>query len=108
MEMKKSALKLEKGYYYHYKHDPKKDLANYSYEVIGIAMDTEDDTYSVIYRPLYEDASLAPAEYYSRPYEMFVGMVEKEGKRVPRFRRITDKKVIGVLEGISGRMDMRE
>ncbi len=32
----------EKGFYYHYKHDPKKGVEYYAYEVFGVALHTED------------------------------------------------------------------
>ncbi len=44
----------EKGFYYHYKHDPHGKKYNYMYEVVGIARNTEENTFTVLYRPLYE------------------------------------------------------
>lgn len=32
----------EKGFYYHYKHDPKGEFNNYAYEVVGLGLHTED------------------------------------------------------------------
>ncbi len=33
----------EKGFYYHYKHDPKGEVNNYAYEVMGVGSHTEED-----------------------------------------------------------------
>lgn len=50
--------KPEKGFYYHYKHDPLKDEFNYAYEVLNIAHHTEveglEESAMVVYRPIYE------------------------------------------------------
>ena len=48
----------EKGFYYHYKHDPEGEVNNYAYEVIGVGIHTEEDcrpedSSMVVYRPLY-------------------------------------------------------
>lgn len=87
----------EKGFYYHYKHDPKGAVNNYAYEVIGVGFHTEERTYNVIYRPLYKNTFLGQAEFCVRPYEMFMGNVELEGRVVPRFQKITDERVIKEL-----------
>lgn len=94
---------FQKGFYYHYKHDPK-DLNNYAYEVIGVGMHTEDRTYTVIYRPLYKNTFLEGADYCIRPRDMFFEQVTKEGKTFDRFQKITDEKIINVLKEISVEM----
>ena len=94
----------QKGYYYHYKHDLKGSLNNYSYEVIGVARNTEEDSFTVLYRPLYESDWMPPADFQSRPFDMFVGNVEKEGKTFPRFKLITDSDVIAKLDVIKKQM----
>lgn len=63
------------GKYQHYK-------GNY-YEVLGIAKHSETLEEFVVYRALYDDYQL-----WIRPLEMFLGMVEVEGREVPRFRLI--------------------
>ena len=88
------------GFYYHHKHDPKGEITNYAYEVIGVGMDTESREFNVIYRPLYQNTFLGKAQYCIRPYEIFIGQVEKGGKMVPRFVKIEDKEVIEELSGI--------
>lgn len=88
----------EPGYYYHYKHDTTKGVNNYAYEVLGVAMHTEDGSKTVIYRPLYKNISLNDAQFYARPLDMFIENVQKEGKTVPRFTKITDESVIDELK----------
>lgn len=93
-----------KGFYVHFKHDPAGVLNNYTYEVVGIGRNTEEKTFSVLYRPLYENDWLPPADLQSRPLEMFMEEVERAGKRMPRFTRITDLAKIAELEEARDRM----
>ena len=92
------------GFYEHYKHDPEGPEHNYVYEVTGYARNTEDKTFSVLYRPLYENDWFAPATYQSRPLTMFVEDVEKDGVRVPRFKQITDPSLIAELQEVRTRL----
>lgn len=94
----------EKGFYIHYKHDPSGPLNNYIYEVVGIGRNTEDKTYTVLYRPVYENDWMTPADLQSRPLDMFLDTVEKDGASIPRFDLITDMDKISELRQISGRM----
>lgn len=94
----------ERGFYYHYKHDPKGDVGNYAYEVVGTGLHTEDRNYVVIYRPLYKNTFLDNADYCVRPHDMFVGNLDIEGKTLPRFAKIVDPKVIEKLEKIKREM----
>ncbi|NDF13687.1 MAG: DUF1653 domain-containing protein [Proteobacteria bacterium] len=89
-----------KGFYQHYKHDPNGPENNYTYEVIGIGRNTEEGTLTVLYRPLYDSAWMPPADYQSRPLEMFIGMVVRDGKTMPRFERITDSALAAKLETV--------
>ncbi len=104
----------EKGFYYHYKHDPLGSINNYAYEVIGVGHHTEDDcrsidTHMVIYRPLYEALVYKAGKMFDlRPLEMFMENITKEGKTLPRFQKITDKKIIAKLEKIKGEMYFKE
>lgn len=93
-----------KGFYIHYKHDPKGTAHNYMYEVVGIARNTEEKTYSVLYRPLYANDLLPPADVHARPLEMFLENVEKDGVIVPRFSQITDHALIATLETVRDRI----
>lgn len=72
--------KIEKGTYRHSK-------SGKLYEVLGVALQTETDKQLVIYQPLYE----CEHELFARPYDMFVGTVEIDGKIVPRFEKIKSK-----------------
>lgn len=97
----------EKGFYYHYKHDPLGPVNDYAYEVMGVGHHTEDDCRPedanlVVYRPLYESASVyrAGKMFDIRPLGMFMESVTKEGKTMPRFAKITDEAVIAELEVI--------
>ncbi|MBS1209637.1 MAG: hypothetical protein H6R19_2035 [Proteobacteria bacterium] len=67
---------LPMGKYRHYKGG--------EYEVIGLARHSETLEPMVVYRPLYNDTG-----WWLRPFAMFVEEVEIDGKRQPRFTRLT-------------------
>ncbi len=94
----------EKGFYYHYKHDPAKGENDHAYEVIGVAWHTESGECSVLYRPLYENDFLKDADYCARPLTMFMEIVEREGQTFTRFARITDIALIAQLTHIRDTM----
>jgi hypothetical protein len=94
----------QKGFYIHYKHDPSGSPHNYTYEVVGLARNTEEKTYSVLYRPLYENDWFAPADFQARPLEMFLETVEIDGNAIPRFRLISDPLLIDKLNAIRDTM----
>lgn len=75
---------IEKGTYRHNK-------TGNLYEVLGVALQTETDEPLVIYRPLYEHDFAY--KLFARPYDMFVEMVELNGKKQPRFEKIEEKSV---------------
>jgi len=105
--MKVPAQIPEKGFYYHYKHDSKGSINNYAYEVLNIGHHTEEEnTFFVLYRPLYEDAHVyKEGGYYDvRPLGMFMEQVVKNGVSIPRFQKITDSAVIAKLEEIKIKM----
>ncbi len=87
------------GFYYHYKHTDI-DIINYAYEVLNIAHHTEieglDESAMVVYRPLYENASVYKIGQHwdVRPLSMFAENIEKNGKMIERFTRITDENII--------------
>jgi len=62
------------GRYRHYKGG--------EYEVVGVVRHSETLEPMVLYRPLYNDSGL-----WVRPFEMFFGMVELEGRVRPRFAK---------------------
>lgn len=74
----------QKGFYVHYKHDPSGVPYNYMYEVVGIGRNTEEETYTVLYRPLYKSDWMSPADFQSRPLDMFLEEIEKDGIELPR------------------------
>ncbi len=92
------------GFYYHYKHDPSKDIYNYAYEIINIGHHTEieglDESQMVIYAPLYPEAGVYKAgkHFDLRPLTMFLEPVTKEGKTFSRFQEITDPELIEKLK----------
>lgn len=92
------------GFYRHYKHNPQKGSNDYVYEVIGIALHSEEKTYLVAYRPVYVNTYLAPANFSVRPLTMFLENVEVEGKVLPRFEAITDENLIEELITIRNKM----
>ncbi len=98
-----SAIVPEKGFYYHYKHDPAV-LNDHAYEVVGLARNTEDKSFLVLYLPLYENDWFVPATHQARPLEMFMENVTKDGKTFPRFARIMDQKIVTELSAIRDRM----
>lgn len=70
----------------------------YAYEVVGLARHSEDKSYLVLYRPLYDQTFLAPAGVVARPLDMFMEMVEKNGESLPRFRKVEDSELTQQLE----------
>ena len=100
-----SAVALpEKGFYRHYKHHPDGPPHNYTYEVTGIARNTEDESFLMLYRPLYASNWFAPADTQARPLEMFLGTVRKEGYEMPRFERIVKPELVKKLESVRDEM----
>lgn len=105
----------ERGFYYHYKHDPKGPVNNYAYEVVGVGFHTEDNVgpgeeHFLVYRPLYDAAVYKASKelgipcFDNRPLTMWMDNVEKNGKTFPRFQKITDPAVLEQLEKIKKEM----
>ncbi len=94
----------ERGFYYHYKHDPDVSINNYAYELISVGNHTETGEHLVIYRSLYQTEIQKDGQYWLRPLDMWAGDVTKEGKTIPRFQRVTDPEVISQLEAIKSEM----
>jgi hypothetical protein len=59
-----------------------------------------------VYRPLYEEAYAYRngGLFDLRPLHMFFEPAELNGKKVPRFTRITDLNVIAQLQALKARM----
>ncbi|MBP9711960.1 MAG: DUF1653 domain-containing protein [Candidatus Pacebacteria bacterium] len=97
---------IQKGFYYHYKHNPNGELSNYAYEVMGMGIHSETTEPFVVYRSLYEsaDGKGGAQNLWLRPHSMFIENVVKDGKEMKRFTKITDLKVISELETIKHKM----
>jgi len=99
-----------RGFYYHYKHDPKGAVNNYAYEVLGVGHHVEEDcrpidANMVVYRPLYDSEVYKAGKLFSlRPLQIFLGNVTKDGKTLPRFQKITDFRIVAELEQIKNKM----
>lgn len=63
-----------------YRHNKTGNL----YQVLGEALQTENSEILVVYKPLKK----ADYELFVRPVAMFSGLVEIDGKTVPRFEKI--------------------
>lgn len=96
---------IKKGFYYHFKHDPKLSINNYAYEIVAVAKHTETGEITVIYRPMYKNEWLEEAEVFSRPIEMFMDTVEKPEYTGPRFRLIEDPEIIAKLNVLRDGLD---
>ncbi|MGY0399690.1 MAG: DUF1653 domain-containing protein [Ostreibacterium sp.] len=70
---------IPNGKYQHYKGQ--------FYTVIGMARNSETEEWYVIYKTDYGDFST-----WIRPLSMFTEMVDADGKKVPRFVLVADKK----------------
>jgi hypothetical protein len=68
------------GTYRHYKGN--------LYQVDGVGCHSETNELYVVYRPLYEHEGWP--DIWLRPYDMFVSMVESEGKQMPRFELVAE------------------
>jgi hypothetical protein len=55
------------------------------YEVLGVARDSETEQEVVVYRALYGERGL-----WVRPLAMFMQLVERDGRQVPRFAYVAD------------------
>ena len=75
-------LRTMADYYRHFKGG--------KYKLLGIAKDSETLEKMVVYQALYGEG-----EMWVRPYDMFFGTVERDGKVMPRFTRITEEEALG-------------
>jgi hypothetical protein len=100
------------GFYYHYKRTPEDPIEKSVYQVVGTAFNTESPGFHasdpkdfekdevVVYRPVFTDSLVYKAgkRFWTRPLSMFFEEVLFNGKRVSRFQKITDPKIILVLQ----------
>lgn len=70
------------GIYQHYKNP------DHRYRVIGTALHSETLEELIVYETLYDNPK---SKLWARPISMFVDTVVVEGKKVPRFTKISDK-----------------
>ena len=63
--------------YRHYKGD--------NYKVVGMALRSTDDSWDVVYEPLYNGAVF---KLFSRPLSEWQEMVEWQGQKVQRFSKL--------------------
>lgn len=75
--------KVKLGKYQHFKAEHMK------YEVIGEAYHSETLEEMVVYKALYNN-DLGYGTLFVRPKKMFLEKVKKDGKIVPRFKKIKD------------------
>lgn len=97
--------KIPQGFYYHFKHNPEVSINNYAYWLVGIAKHSENEEFTVIYKPMYKNEWLGEAELMSRPIEMFTDMVEKPEYSGPRFKLIEDPEIIAKLSILRDNLD---
>ena len=101
----------EPGFYYHYKHNQEKGVGDYAYEFLSVGFHTETGEAFVNYRPLYREASVYKASLEmgvpandTRPLNMWMENVTKNGETILRFRKINDPSIISQLKGIRAQM----
>lgn len=100
----------EPGFYYHYKHDPAGPVNNYAYYIYGVGHHTEEDcrpedSFMQVYRPLYEAHVYKLGRMFDlRPLHMFFEPALLAGKKIERFTKITDPRVIAELKAIKAQM----
>ena len=108
----------EKGFYYHWKHAPHGPITDGAYEVLGTAWNTEAVDFKsenpadflesevVVYRPLYKEALVyvEGKKFWLRLLKNFMQKMEKDGRTVDRFIKVTDPKIISELEKIRDEM----
>lgn len=70
---------IKQGIYRHFKKGNK-------YRVHFVAKNSETLEEYVVYEALYDNPD---GKYWVRPSKMFTEMVEKDGKRVPRFQYVS-------------------
>ena len=55
------------------------------YKIIGVSCHSEDLSWYVVYEALYQNEV---STVWHRPLDMFLGMLEVDGKMVQRFKRV--------------------
>ncbi|MBN2203112.1 MAG: DUF1653 domain-containing protein [Candidatus Aenigmarchaeota archaeon] len=74
-------MEVKLGKYQHFK-------GNF-YEVIGVARHSENPKEEfIVYRALYESKEFGKNTLWIRPKKMFLEIIERDGKKFPRFKFI--------------------
>ena len=58
------------------------------YRILGISCHSEDLSWYVVYETLYDNPV---SNVWHRPMDMFLSMVEVDGKTIPRFSFVREK-----------------
>jgi len=104
----------ELGFYYHYKHDPKGEVNNYAYYILGTGHHTEEDcrdedTFMMVYQPLYDAYVYKLGKLFDlRPLHMFFEPAIVDGKEIARFTKITDPETLEKLKAMRSQMYPQE
>lgn len=77
-------MKVKKGIYRHYK--------GHKYRIIGIARHSETLEELVVYQGFYNDPKFGKNPICVRPVKLFIDDVKINGKQIPRFKFLADKK----------------
>ena len=80
-KVSKASLRVKPGKYQHFK--------GMLYEVVGEAYHSETLEEMVVYKALY-DNDLGYGTLFVRPKKMFLEKVTRDGKTMPRFKKIKD------------------
>ncbi len=73
----KAERRVKLGRYRHFKGK--------EYEVLGVARHSETLEKLIVYRALYDSGEFGPNALWLSPKEMFLGVVKRDGKKMPRF-----------------------
>lgn len=73
------------------------------YRLVGIAKDSETLEKKVVYQAMYGDGEL-----WVRPYDMFFGKVERDGKVMDRFSPISEKEALGKEDALGEMKNLKE
>ena len=72
------------------------------YRLVGIAKDSETLAEMVVYQAMYGEGQM-----WVRSREMFFGEVERDGKRMPRFRELSDEEALALgLDIVDGTLGL--
>jgi hypothetical protein len=72
-----------------YRHYKNKDR---HYEIVGVGKNTETLEDVVVYRALYDSPDFGAKAIWVRPLTMFTENVTVDGREVPRFERVDDRR----------------